>query len=112
MVKGLNSDFTLKNFLFGAVKITKTADPNKYFYSEYGIEFDSRPLFSIPNFDLDKNAIIFGVYMSSSMHIDNKYRDISIIGKGPTQGFDNTTLLAEAEYSINFSKKILLKSSL
>ena len=50
--------------------------------------------------------------MSSSMHIDNKYRDISIIGKGPTQGFDNTTLSAEAEYSINFSKKILLKSSL
>ena len=112
MVKGLNSDFTLNNFLFGAVKITKTADTNKYFYSEYGIEFDSRPLFSIPNFDLDKNAIIFGVYMSSSMHIDNKYRDISIIGKGPTQGFDNTTLSAEAEYSINFSKKILLKSSL
>ena len=98
--------------MFVALKITKTADPNQYFYSEFGIEFDSGPFFPIPNFDLDKNAIIFGVYMSSSMHIDNKYRDISIIGKGPIQGFDNTTLSAEAEYSINFSKKILLKSSL
>ena len=98
--------------MFVALKITKTADPNKYFYSEFGIESDSGPFFPIPNFDLDKNVIIFGDYMCSSMHIDNKYRDISIIGKGLIQGFDNTTLSAEAEYSINFSKKILLKSSL
>ena len=42
--------------------------------------------------------------MSSSAHIDNKNKDILIHGKGPTQGLDNTTLKAEAEYSIDFSR--------
>ena len=42
--------------------------------------------------------------MSSSVHIDNKKNGILILGKGPTQGLDDTTLTAEAQYSINFSK--------
>ena len=42
--------------------------------------------------------------MSSSAHIDNKGKDISILGKGPTQGLDDTTLTAEAKYLINFSR--------
>ena len=33
--------------------------------------------------------------MSSSVHIDNKNKDISILGEGPTQGLDETTLTAE-----------------
>ena len=52
---------------------------------------------------MGRNAIIFGVDMSLSVHIDNKNRDLSIIGKGPTQGLDDTTLTAEAQYSINCS---------
>ena len=53
--------------------------------------------------------------MSSSMHANNKNKDILVLGKGQTKGLDNTSLTAEAEYSINFStsqKKILFKSSL
>ena len=42
--------------------------------------------------------------MSSSVHIDNKNKGILFLGKGPTQGLDNTTLKSEAEYSINFSR--------
>ena len=42
--------------------------------------------------------------MSSSVHIDNKKKDILILGKGPTQGLDDTTITAEAQYSINFFK--------
>ena len=42
--------------------------------------------------------------MSSSVHIDNKKKYILILGKGPMQGLDDTTLKAEAEYSINFSR--------
>ena len=37
--------FTLGNSLFGAVKLTKYADPNKYRYSVYGIGFDTRGSF-------------------------------------------------------------------
>ena len=39
--KDLNTDFTLGDSLFGAVKLTKNADPGKCKYSSYGIRFDS-----------------------------------------------------------------------
>ena len=42
--------------------------------------------------------------MSSSSHIDNKKKNILIIGKGPTQGLEHT-LAAEKLYSINFTKE-------
>ena len=40
--------------------------------------------------------------MSSSVHTDNKKKGILILGVGPTQWLDDTTLLAESQYSINF----------
>ena len=49
--------------------------------------------------------------MSSSVHIDNKKKDILLLGIGPTQGLDDTMLTADARCSINFSrsnKKIFL----
>ena len=42
--------------------------------------------------------------MSSSLHIDNREKDILILAEGPTQGLDNTTLAAEAKYPINFTQ--------
>ena len=43
--------------------------------------------------------------MSSSTKIYHRKKDILILGKGPTQGLENT-LSAEKMYSINFTKKI------
>ena len=40
--------------------------------------------------------------MSSSTKIDNRKRDILILGKSPTQGLEHT-LSAEKMYSINFT---------
>ena len=40
--------------------------------------------------------------MSSSAHIDNKKKDILVLGKGPTQGLEHT-LTAEKMYSISFT---------
>ena len=40
--------------------------------------------------------------MTLSVDIDNKEKDILILGKGPTQGLNDTT--TEAQYSINFSE--------
>ena len=57
---------------------------------------------SLPDGSVSKNVITFGVDMSSSVHIDNKGKDILILGKCPTQGLDDTTLTAETQYSINF----------
>ena len=43
----LNTYFTLGNCLFGAVELTRNADPDKYEYSGYGIEFDARSKFQL-----------------------------------------------------------------
>ena len=53
---------------------------------------------------MSKNIIIFGAGMSSSVHINNKGKDILIIGERPTQGLDDTTLTAEAIYPISFTQ--------
>ena len=42
--------------------------------------------------------------MSSSVHVDNKGEDILILGEGPTEELDDTTLTAEAKYPINFTQ--------
>ena len=52
---------------------------------------------------MGKNVVIFGANMSSSVHIDNKGKDILILGEGPTQGLDDTTLTGEAIYPISFT---------
>ena len=90
--KNLNTDFTLKNWLFGFVKLTNNADPDKYWYSGYGIGFDSRLKLSFTDGSMGKNVIIFWADMNSSVHIDNENKNILILGYGSTQGLDDTTL--------------------
>ena len=51
-----------------------------------------------------ENVIVFGADMSSYMHIDKKRKDILILGNGPTQGLDDTTLTAEAKYHVDFTQ--------
>ena len=75
-------------------------------YGGYGVVFASRSDFSLLEGSMGKKIIIFGVDMSSSVHIDNKKKDILILGIGPTQELDDTMLTAEAQYSINFQYQI------
>ena len=42
--------------------------------------------------------------MSSSVHINNKNKDILILVERPTQGLDDTTLTGETKYPINFTQ--------
>ena len=71
----ISSYQTLKNCLFGAVKLTKHVDIDLYKYSGYGIGFD-RKWFSSIGDEVGRNVITFGVDMSSFSHIDNKKKDI------------------------------------
>ena len=87
-----------------AVKPTKITDPDKHKYSGYGMGFDSRSEFLLSDGSMGKIFIIFGADMNSSVHIDNKRKDILILDEGPTQGLDDTLLTVEAKYSINFSR--------
>ena len=62
---------TLEHCLFGAVSLTKHADIDQYKYSGYGIGFDRKAEISFGN-GFGRNCIIFGVDMSSSVHVHNK----------------------------------------
>ena len=85
------NDFAITNCLFGAIQLTKNIDLDKSFYSRYGIGFDVRSLFSLPDgSDCGKNVILFGLDNSSSAHIYNK-KDILLLGKDPTQELDDTS---------------------
>ena len=109
------SDPTLKNCLFGPVVLTKNPDIDNYKYSGYGIRFNRRSSFSFPSGGFGQKVLIFGADMSSSIHVDNKKKDILVLGRRPTKGLEST-LTAEKMYSINFTvtknKKKLSKLTL
>ena len=92
-----DNDPVPKKCLFGAVTLTKNADIDKYGYSGYGIGFDRKSRFSVPSGGCRQNVIIFGVNMSSSVHIDNKKNNILIVEKRSTKGLEHT-LTAEKMY--------------
>ena len=45
----VSKNIAFGSFLFGAVKLTKNADFDKYRYSEYAIEFDAHRSFFLSN---------------------------------------------------------------
>ena len=95
---------TLENCLFGVVSLTKHVDIDQYKYSGYGIGFDRKGEFSFGSNGFGGNVIIFGADMSSSVHANNKTKNILLFGKDFVQGIDNTTIYAEKLYSINFTE--------
>ena len=68
------------------------------------MRFDSRWQFSLPDGSMGRNVIFFGPDMSSSVHFDNRNKDLLILGEGITQRLDDTTLTAGVKYTINYTK--------
>ena len=69
---------SMENCLFGAIKLTKNADVDKYKYSGYGIGFNSRGSFSHPSGGDGKNVIIFGADLGNSVHANNKVNNVLV----------------------------------
>ena len=63
-----------------AVALTKHADIDQYKYSGYGIRFDGKGEISFGSNGFDRNVIILGVGMSSSVHANNKTKNILVLG--------------------------------
>ena len=106
-----NTDYTIQNALFGAIKITKNADYSKNNYTGYGLCFDEGGEFSHAvrqgNFDRTtdaRNVIIFGVDVSSSIHATNRPNNIYVMGKEFIQGINDTTIYAEKLFHNNFTE--------
>ena len=72
---------TTLNAWYGAVKLTINADIDKYRYSDNGIGFDRRSSFSHPSGGGGQDVTIFWEDMSLSRKIDNRKKDIFILGK-------------------------------
>ena len=103
-LRNSNKDFTLSNYLFESVKLNKNRNIDKYKYTGYSIGFDSRSEFLFTDGSHGKKVIIFRAHMRSSVHVENKGKDILILDEGPTQGLDDTALAAEAKYPSNFTQ--------
>ena len=104
----------LLSCLVGAVSITKNADIDKNKYYGYGIGFDRTGVYLLRDGSFGGNVVIFGVDMDSSVHVDNKGKDILIIGQGPTHRLGEHSFAAEKMYSVNFTdhKKMLFELAL
>ena len=96
-------DPTLKSCLFGEVTLTKNADIDTYHCSGHGIGFDRKRSFLFPRSGFGQNVITFGADMSFSVHVDNKGKDILILGSGLTQGLGEYSSTAEKMYLTNFT---------
>ena len=59
--------------------------------------------FLILNVDFGQNVVVFGEDNNSSMHYNNGKEYNLILGDGPTQKLDDTTIIAEVKYPINFT---------
>ena len=84
----------LENYLFGAVSLTKHVDIDQYKSSGYGIGFDRKGEFSFGN-GFGRKGIISGADMSSSVHANNRTKNILALGKDFLRGSENTTIYAE-----------------
>ena len=78
MLHYVDNSFTLRNYLFRVVKLTKNVDIDKYSCSGYGVSFDVCETFSLSNGRIGKN-IIFVAWAHLCMLIIKK--DMIILGK-------------------------------
>ena len=83
------TNFTLKTCLFGTVKITKNAGKSKCIHNVQEIAIDGKDYWSFEN-DIARNVISFGVDNSSPSHIDNPKNKFLALGKGPTEGINES----------------------
>lgn len=64
---------------FGAGKLTRNANPNKYRYTAGGIRLNVRTTFSLSEGEFGKSIDISVVDNSSSAFLNNKKKDIIVL---------------------------------
>ena len=82
---GTESYPALANPLFGAFKLAKNFDIDMYRYFGYEIGFGGKEFYSHPSGRTVRIVIIFGTDMSASAHVNNKGKNILVLGKSPTE---------------------------
>lgn len=73
--------------------MTKNAYSDKYSNSGYGSSIDVRRSVSLRrDGGFGKKGVILGVNMNASVHVDNRIKDILILGKNPADGLNSTKI--------------------
>ena len=68
-----------------AARPNDTKDPDNFIYTGWRIGFDCNGKFGHSEGGTARNVIIFGVYMSGSIHASNKTKNFLVLGKGLIQ---------------------------
>ena len=99
----VNTDFALRDCLFGAARIAKDKDVQNYKYSGYRIGFDSTGTYNHSDGDA-LNTIIFVSDLSKSIHSNNRTENILVLGSGLAQKLNGKRIYAEQETPTNITK--------
>lgn len=78
--------------MFGEAKLTENAAKGNFRYISYVIGFDSSSTFPLSNGTWFVKNVNFAVNNSSSVHVDNRKKDMVVLGKDPTGELDNIAM--------------------
>ena len=103
--RDLTTGFRLRNCLFGAVKLTKNNDRDKYGDSGFSIGFDVLLQILWSDSSWGKMLLILEliIVLLCMFTIKKEIFFSEVFGEGQTQGLDDTKITAEAKYPINFT---------
>ena len=102
--RDLNAGFTLNDCLLETVKLTKNAEQNKYSYSGYSVGFASHSRSLISKTLGVKMLLFLEKTIGHQCILITSKKIILVLGEGLTQRLDDTSITAEAKYSINFTE--------
>ena len=100
----LTNNFPLKNCLLGTVKLVRNPVKSKFIYNGGGIAFYGEGLGSFGN-DFARNVAIFVADNSSASHTNNQINNFSVLDEEPTDGFNDSTGVAEKKFVLTLVKQ-------
>ena len=92
-----------QNCLYGTVKRTRNSIRNRYIQNGWGIAFNGASSSSFDNHFV-RNAIIFGVDGTSSIHTNSHKNNFLVLGEGHNDDSDDSAGTVVKINSINFIK--------
>ena len=93
--RSATNNISLKDCLFGTVKLTRSGGKSKFDDNARGMAFDGKGSWSFGK-DFARNVVIFGIDNISSSHTDSwKKTKFSVLVEGPTQYINGSTGTAE-----------------
>ena len=97
-----SNNFTLKNCLFGRVKLSRNMVKSKFIYNGRGIAFDGEGN-EFGN-EFARNNVNFGVDNKSLSHTNNRKNNFLVLGEVPTDGINDSTGAAEKKLVLTLVK--------